>query len=229
MSKTSKSGNSEVARGAESLNSDFKMGLKSAEVEDRLRQYGFNEIPEKKPKPLVTFAKKFWGLTAWMLEAIIVLSLFLQRYADFYIVTGLLVFNSVLGFLEEQRASRAVEALKERLHVNSRVLRDGVWKVVPAKELVPDDVVRIRSGDFVPADVRIQSELEVDQSALTGESLVVEKKPGEVLYSGSIAKRGESNGVVASTGTKTYFGKTVQLVQLARPKLHLEEVVSNVV
>jgi H+-transporting ATPase len=205
------------------------MGLKSAEVEDRLRQYGFNEIPEKRPKPLITFAKKFWSLTAWMLEAIIVLSLFLQRYADVYIVTGLLVFNSVLGFLEEQRASRAVEALKERLHVNARVLRDGVWKVVPAKELVPSDVVRIRSGDFVPADVKIQSELEVDQSALTGESLAVEKKPGEVLYSGSIVKRGESNGVVASTGTKTYFGKTVQLVQLARPKLHLEEVVSNVV
>ncbi len=226
---TFKSSNSEVEEAAKPLNSNIGTGLKSAEVQERLRQYGFNEVPEKKSNPIIMFAKKFWGLTAWMLEIIIVLSWFLQRYADFYIVTGLLVFNSVLGFLEEQRASGAVEALKEKLHVNARVLRDGVWKVVPARELVPGDIVRIRSGDFVPADVKVQSELEVDQSALTGESLTVEKEPGEVLYSGSVVKRGESNGVVVSTGINTYFGKTVQLIQIASPKLHIEEVVSKVV
>jgi H+-transporting ATPase len=214
---------------ADLLGSNTKTGLKSAEVEAKLRQYGFNEVPEKKLIPIITFANKFWGLTAWMLEIIIVLLWFLQRYADLYIVTGLLVFNAVLGFVEEQRASSAVDALKERLRVNARVLRDGAWKIVPARELVPDDVVRIRPGDFVPADVKIQAPVAVDQSALTGESLVVEKKPNDVLYSGSIVKRGESNGVVVSTGVKTYFGRTVQLVQLARPKLHIEEVVSNVV
>ena len=214
---------------ADLLDSNTKAGLKSAEVEAKLRQYGFNDVPEKKPIPIITFAKKFWGLTAWMLEIIIVLSWFLQRYADLYIVTGLLVFNAVLGFVEEQRASSAVDALKERLRVNARVLRDGAWKIVPARELVPDDVVRIRPGDFVPADVKIQSLVAVDQSALTGESQVVEKKPNDVLYSGSIVKRGESNGIVVSTGVKTYFGRTVQLVQLAQPKLHIEEVVSNVV
>ena len=106
-----------------------------------------------------------------------------------YIVTGLLVFNSVLGFAEEQKASSAVEALKEKLRVNARVLRDGAWKVVPARELVPGDVVRIRSGDFVPADVKIVTgDLQVDQSALTGESLTVEKKLNDVLYSGSISE-----------------------------------------
>jgi H+-transporting ATPase len=212
------------------LNSDLSSGLGAAEVEARLRQYGYNEVPEKRANPVGRFAKKFWGLTAWMLEVIIVLSWILQRYADLYIVTGLLIFNSVLGFEEEQRASNAVEALKERLQVNARVLRDGSWKTVPARELVPGDVVRNRSGDFVPADVKIATgELEVDQSALTGESVGTERKPGEILYSGSIVKRGESNGVVVSTGTKTYFGRTAQLVQLAKPKLHLEEVVSNVV
>ena len=102
-------------------------------------------------------------------------------------------------------------------------------KSSPARELVPGDVVRIRSGDFVPADVKIQGYVEADQSALTGESLVVEKKPDDMVYSGSIVKRGESNAVVVSTGVKTYFGRTVQLVQLARPKLHIEEVVSKVV
>ena len=213
-----------------SLRSDLNNGLKTVDAEARLKQYGYNEVPEKKANPLVRFAKKFWGLTAWMLEVIIILSWILHRYPDLYIVTGLLVFNSILGFVEEQRASSVVEALKQKLQVTARVLRDGTWRNLPARELVPGDILRTRSGDFVPADVKLtEGELEVDQSALTGESLVVEKKPDGVLYSGSVVKRGEANGIVISTGVKTYFGRTAQLVQLARPKLHLEEVISNVV
>ena len=98
---------------AESMTPNVQMGLSSAEVEERLKRFGFNEVLEKKPSALLAFASKFWNLTSWMLEIIIVLSLFLQRYADVYIVAGLLVFNAVLGFMEEQRASTAVEALKE--------------------------------------------------------------------------------------------------------------------
>ena len=228
--KGSDSGNLKADEVMRLLGANIETGLSSVEVEKRLKQYGFNEVPEKKTSPIIMFAKKFWGLTAWMLEIIIVLSWFLQRYADLYIVAGLLVFNSVLGFVEEQKASSAVEALKEKLRVNARALRDGTWKIVTARELVPGDVVRIRSGDFVPADVKIVTgDLQVDQSALTGESFTVEKQLNDVLYSGSIVKRGGSNGIVISTGVKTYFGRTAQLVQLARPKLHIEEVVSNVV
>ncbi len=205
-------------------------GLTSAEAQQRLREYGFNEVAEKKPNPVLQFAKKFWGLTAWMLEIIIVLSWFLQKYADIYIVLGLLIFNAVLGFEEEYRASGAVDALKEKLRVNARVLRDGNWRLLSARELVPGDVVRIRAGDFVPADVKLAAgTLEVDQSTLTGESLTVEKQTGDVVYSGSIVKRGESSGVVSATGVKTYFGRTAQLVQLAKPKLHIEKVISSVI
>ncbi len=227
--KKSESDDSKAEESVESLNPNVQGGLNSAEVEERLKQFGFNEVLEKKPSAALAFLRKFWGLTSWMLEIIIVLSWFLQRYADLYIVTGLLVFNAVLGFLEEQRASSAVEALKEKLRVNARVLRDGNWKLVPARELVPDDIIRIRSGDFVPADVKIQGQVSVDQSALTGESRIIEKMPNDLLYSGSIVKSGESNGVVVSIGVKTYFGRTVQLVQMAKPKLHIESVVSNVV
>ncbi len=212
------------------LQSDLDMGLKSAEVESRLKKYGYNEVPEKKVNPAVRFARNFWGLTAWMLELIIVLSWFLHQYADLYIVTGLLFFNSILGFAEAQKATSAVEALKKKLQVNARALRDGVWKIVPSNELVLGDVIRVRPGDFVPADVKIiKGELDVDQSALTGESMLVEKKSDNLIYSGSIVKRGEANGIITSTGVKTYFGRTVQLVQMARPKLHMEKVVSNVV
>jgi H+-transporting ATPase len=208
----------------------LETGLNQAEVEQKRRQFGFNEVPEKKANLWLQFAKKFWGLTAWLLEIIIVLSLFLQNYTDVYIVLGLLVLNAILGFEEEIRASKAVEALKEKLRVNARVLRESAWKILPAREIVPGDVVRIRPGDFVPADVKtVSGHLEVDQSALTGESFAVEKNPGDLLYSGSIVKRGESNGIVVSTGVKTYFGRAAQLVQLAKPKLHIEEVISNVV
>jgi H+-transporting ATPase len=213
-----------------SLQSNLTRGLSSDEVATKVGQYGYNEVPEKKTNPLKDFASKFWGLTAWMLEIIIVLSWFLQNYPDLYIVTGLLVFNSILGFEEEQRASGAVESLKQKLQVNARVLRDGSWRNLAARELVPGDIIRTRSGDFVPADVKIiDGELGVDQSALTGESMTIDKKSADIIYSGSIVKRGESNSIVISTGLKTYFGRTAQLVQLAKPKLHMEEVISNVV
>ncbi len=205
-------------------------GLNQAEVEQKRKQFGYNEVPEEKSNPWLQFAKKFWGLTAWLLEIIIILSLFLQRYTDVYIILGLLILNAILGFEEELRASKAVDTLKEKLRVNARVLREGIWKVLAAREIVPGDVVRIRPGDFVPADLKtVTGHLEVDQSALTGESFAVEKNPGDILYSGSVVKHGESNGIVVSTGTKTYFGRTAQLVQLAKPKLHIEEVVASVV
>ena len=208
----------------------LKTGLSPDAAKAKLEQYGFNEVPEKKTSQLLQFAKKFWGLSAWMLEIIIALSLILQRYADVYIITGLLVLNAVLGFIEERRASGVLESLKQKLHVNARVLRESMWNIIPARELVPGDVVRIRQGDFVPADVKIVlGNVQVDQSALTGESQALEKKTGDLLYSGSILKQGEITAIVATTGAKTYFGRTVQLVQLAKPKLHIESVVSNVI
>jgi H+-transporting ATPase len=209
---------------------DTNAGLTQAEAEARLKQYGYNEILEKKTNPAIRFVKKFWGLTAWMLELIIILSWMLHKYSDLYVVTALLFVNSILSFLQEMRASGVIETLRKKLHVNARVSRDGMWKVLPARELVPGDIVRVRSGDFVPADVKIiTGELGVDQSALTGESMEVEKKLDDILYSGSIVRRGEANGMVILTGAQTYFGRTTELVQIARPKLHIEEVVSKVV
>ncbi len=131
-----------------------------------------------------------------MLELIIAISWVLRRYTDLAIVAGLLVVNAIVSFFEEQKASRAVEALRKNLQVNTRVLRDGEWQVISARELVPGDIIRLRPGDFVPADVKmVTGELAVDQSALTGESLTMEKKADDVLYSGSIVRQGEANGL----------------------------------
>jgi len=205
-------------------------GLTRAEVESRRAESGYNEVAEKKKHPLLGFLRKFWGLSAWMLELIMVLSAVLGKYSDVILVGALLVINAVLSFLQERRAAGVVEALRKRLQVGARVRRDSTWQVIPARELVPGDVVRVRPGDIVPADVKLLTgTLSVDQSALTGESKDVDKPPASVLSSGSVVRRGEGNGVVVLTGAKTSFGRTTELVQQARPKLHIEAVVTKVV
>src|ERR1039457_4798273 len=205
-------------------------GLTHAEVDIRRKEHGYNEVAETKGHPVLAFLRKFWGISAWMLELIMILSAVLGKYSDLVVVSALLVINAVLSFTQERRAAGVVQALRRRLQVSARVLRDSSWQVIPARELVPGDMVRVRPGDIIPADVKLLTEaLTVDQSALTGESKDADKTPGEVLSSGSIVRRGEGNGVVMLTGAKTYFGRTTELVQQARPTLHIEAVVSKVV
>ncbi len=205
-------------------------GLTHNEVDVRRNAHGYNEVAEQKGHPVLKFLRKFWGISAWMLELIMVLSAILGKYSDLIVVTTLLVINAVLSFMQERRAAGVVETLRRRLQVNARVRRDSNWQVIPARELVPGDIVRVRSGDIIPADVKLLTgALTVDQSTLTGESKDADKTLGEVLSSGSVVRRGEGNGVVMLTGAKTYFGRTTELVQEARPKLHIEAVVAKVV
>ena len=151
-------------------------GLTRAEVDVRLNEHGYNEVAEKKAHPVRKFLQKFWGISAWMLELIIVLSAVLGKYSDLAVVSALLVINAVLSFTQEHRAAGVVEALRKRLQVNARVRRESSWQVVPARELVPGDIVRVRPGDIIPADVKLLTgALSVDQSALTGESKDVDK------------------------------------------------------
>ncbi|MFP3164669.1 MAG: plasma-membrane proton-efflux P-type ATPase [Acidianus sp.] len=211
------------------LNTSLK-GLTEKEAEERIKKYGYNEVKEKKESPVVKFLKKFWAPVPWMLEVTIVITYILGKYLDMYIILFLLVFNSIVSFIQERRAENAVELLKQKLNVKARVLRDGQWKVIPARLLVPGDVVHIRLGDIVPADIKLfEGEVLVDQSALTGESVPVEKGKGNVVYSGSIIRRGEASGIVIATGAKTYFGKTTELVQTAKAESHLEKLIMNIV
>ena len=213
-----------------SLNVNPDTGLTHAEVDVRRKEHGYNEVALRKGHPVLKFLGKFWGISAWMLELILVLSAVLKNFSDLVVVGALLVINAVLSFMQERRAAGVVETLRKRLQVSARVLRDSSWQVIPARELVPGDIVRVRPGDIIPADVKLLAgALTVDQSALTGESKDADKAPGEVLSSGSVVRRGEGNGVVMLTGAKTYFGRTTELVQQARPKLHIEAVVAKVV
>lgn len=205
-------------------------GLTQAEAQKRLAQYGPNEIEEKKTNPFLKFLTYFWGPIPWMIEAAVILSAVARHWPDFGIILLLLVANAVVGFWEEHAAGNAIEALKAKLAVKARVIRDGKWGNPAARELVPGDVIRMRLGDIVPADARLLDgdPMSVDQSALTGESLPAERKPGDAVFSGSIIRRGESRALVYATGVHTYFGKTAELVQDAHTVSHFQKAVLKI-
>jgi len=207
-----------------------KQGLSGKEAERRLAKYGPNALEEKRMNPVLKFLTYFWGPIAWMIEAAAVLSALVQHWADLVIILVLLVFNAVVGFWEEYQAGNAIDQLKKTLALRARALRDGEWKEVDAKTLVPGDMVRLHLGTIVPADVKLieGDYLSVDQSALTGESLPVDKKPGDVAYSSSITKQGTMTGLVVATGMHSFFGRTAQLVGEAKHVSHFQQAVTRI-
>jgi H+-transporting ATPase len=205
-------------------------GLSQAEAANRLERYGYNELPEKKVNPFLKFLSYFWGPIPVMIIIAAVLSGALRRWPDLGVILALLVMNAVVGFREEYQAGNAVAALKARLAVRANVRRGGEWSNIPARELVPGDAVRLRIGNIIPADAKLLEgdPVQVDQSALTGESLPVEHKSGDTVYSGSILKQGEIDAVVYATGRDTYYGKTAQLVEAAQTRSHLQRAVLKI-
>ena len=205
-------------------------GLSGDEAANRLDQYGPNALEDHKVSPIIKFLGYFWGPIPWMIECAAILSLVVRHWTDFFIILSLLIFNAVVGFWQEYQAGNAVDALKSKLALKSRVLRDGSWQRINAYELVPGDVIRLRMGDIIPADTRLVDGdyLSVDQSALTGESLPVEKKTGHLVYSGSVAKQGEMVGLVTATGGETFFGKTAKLVSSAKAVSHFQKAVIHI-
>ena len=212
------------------LSSTDSEGLTQTEAEQRLAKYGYNELQEEKANPLLKFLSYFWGPIPWMIEIAAALSAFARHWEDLGIILTLLVVNAIVGFWEEFQAGNAIAALKQRLALNARVYRDKNWKSVPARELVPGDLVRLRLGDIIPADAQLLNgePLEIDQSALTGESLPVMRQSSDVIYSGSIVKQGEADAVVQATGAGTYFGKTAQLVKEAHTTSHFQQAILNI-
>jgi H+-transporting ATPase len=205
-------------------------GLSTAAAQARLKQYGFNELPEEKVNPLLKFLSYFWGPIPWMIEVAAILSAVVRHWEDFGIILALLLMNAGVGFWEEFQAGNAIAALKATLALQARVKRDGAWTAIPARELVPGDLMRLRIGDIIPADSRLLQgdPVQVDQSALTGESLPVTRKPGEAVYSGSILKQGEIDALVYATGRNTYFGKTAHLVESAHTVSHFQRAVLKI-
>ena len=205
-------------------------GLSSDEAKRLLTEQGPNEIIEQKESPLRKILSYFWGPIPWMIEAAAVLSALAQDWPDFLIILTMLAVNAGVAFWQERKADNAVELLKKKLATSARVLRDGGWHDLPARELVPGDLIHLKLGDVVPADVELLkgAGLSIDQSALTGESLPVDKAAKDVAYSGSIVRLGEMTAVVTATGMGTYFGKTAALVEQAGAPSHFQQAVLKI-
>jgi len=199
-------------------------GLSESEANDRLRIFGFNEVAEKKENPVFALLKRYWEPMSWLLELAITLSCLLGHYFEAVVIFVLLTVNVVVGFRQSQSSKKAVDLLKKKLAIKARVLRSGKWVMKEGWEVVPGDVFMVGLGDIVPADAKIiDGEPSVDQSALTGESLPVDMHTSDIIYSSSIIKRGDAKAIIVNTGVHTYFGRTTELVKIARPKSHQEE------
>ncbi len=194
-------------------------GLSSQEAAKRLERYGYNEIKEREERWLHRLFRRFWGPIPWMIETAAVLSAVARRWEDFIVIMIMLLVNAIVDFYQESKALNAIAVLKKRLARKALVLRDGEWRQVDARELVPGDIIKVKIGDIVPADAKLLGGGEfllVDQSALTGESLPVHREKGQDLYANAIIKQGEMIAEVTGTGLNTYFGKTVGLVAKAQ-------------
>src|ERR1700683_2663244 len=191
-------------------------GLTSDDARARLAKYGPNAIPDTTLRPWRMALAKFWAPVPWMLEAAIILQAVLHEYVEAAVIAGLLVFNAALGFFQEGRAQATLTALKSRLALNASVRRDGVWKNVPATELVPGDTIKLSLGGVVAADVKlVEGSILLDQSMLTGESVPIAAGTGLQTYAGALVRRGEATATVTATGAATKFGHTAELVRTA--------------
>ena len=207
-----------------------EMGLSTAEVLRLREEFGYNEVKEKSVPAWKKFALNFWGPMPFLIELATIVSLVLRDWKDFAFLFALLLINGIVAFVEEFKAGNAIDALKNSLAPTARVLRDGAWTVLDAKELVPNDVVMMRLGDIVPADAKLCAgePMEIDQSALTGESLPVTKYEGETVFQGSAIKRGELKAIVTHTGENSFFGKAAMLVDSVEKVGNFQKVLWNV-
>ena len=205
-------------------------GLSSKEAQKRYKEYGYNEIVEEQVNPVIKFLKFFWGPIPWMIEIALIISLLIQHWEEFTVILILLLINGCVGFYQEYKADNAIDLLKEKLAYHVHVLRDGKWLELPSREAVPGDIIRVHIGDIIPADIKLikGAYITVDESALTGESLPVDKSVEDIAYSGSIVQKGEMLGLVIATGMSTYFGKAAELIAGVTPKSHLEEAVVKI-
>lgn len=205
-------------------------GLTTSEAKNRLDSEGYNEIAEKKVSPLLKFLSYFWNPFSWMIEAAVIFSAIVGDWVDFVIIAILLVANGLIGYFEEKTAGDAVAALKAQLALNADAKRDGKFISVPARELVPGDVIRIKIGDVLPADARLLpgDPVKIDQAALTGESLPVDRSSGEQVYSGSVVKKGQAEAIVNRTGSNTFFGRTAKLVASTEKVSHFQKSVLKI-
>ncbi len=200
-------------------------GLSTAAAEQKFAAYGPNEIPEKKGGTITKVIKWFLSPIALMLLAAAFLSLFSGKTFDFWFILFLVALNFAVGFFQERKADHAIQELKNSLAMEVKTLRDGTWRSINARLLVPGDLIELGVGDVVPADAQLvdAENCSLNESTLTGESLPKEKRKGDKVFSGSFIATGIAHAEITATGARTYFGKTIMLVERSSRRSILEK------
>ncbi|RKF56940.1 Plasma membrane ATPase [Erysiphe neolycopersici] len=214
------------------LPTDPCTGLTEAEVVLRRKRYGLNQMKEEKDNMILKFFGYFLGPIQFVMEAAAILAAGLQDWVDFGVICALLLLNAAVGFIQEYQAGSIVEELKKTLSLKASVLREGRIYEVDTSDVVPGDILHIEEGTIIPADGNIITEdafLQVDQSALTGESLTVDKYKGDGCFASSCVKRGEAFMIIISTGNHTFVGRAATLVNQASSGTgHFTEVLNGI-
>ncbi|KAG0327732.1 hypothetical protein BGZ99_006993 [Dissophora globulifera] len=220
------------------LHTDPMQGLTDQEVEERRLKFGANELKEVKKNPLLKFLGYFTGPIAYLIEVACIISAVVKDFLDFGIILALLLVNACIGFIEEAKAESALDALRQTLALKTRCWRNGHLVELDTSALVPGDVIVLRLGDIIPADGRLlgigatgeatEGDLLIDQSALTGESLPVSKKKGDVVYSSSIVKQGQQMAVVTKTGINTFIGRAANLISITVEEGHFQKIINRI-
>lgn len=205
----------------------LSQGLSSEEVRQRQAKYGLNIIPKKKQKtPLELFLQQFTQPLVVILLVATVITMLLQEWVDATVIFGVVFVNAVIGFIQESKALKAIEALAKAVASEATVIRNGEKQRIPSSELTIGDVVLLQSGDKVPADLRLVQtrELQIDESALTGESVPVVKQVAaldsdtvladrtNMAYSSTLVTYGTGTGIVVAIGSATEIGKINQMI-----------------
>jgi H+-transporting ATPase len=206
-----------------------KQGFTSEEAEKLLEEYGRNELPEHVDPKWLIFLRQFWAPMPIMIWIAIIIEIGIRNYIDMGILLFIQLANASISFYETTKAADAVAALKSSLKPTATCKRDGEWKTMDAALLVPGDLVMLGAGSAIPADCRVNhSEIDVDQAALTGESLPVTFYKGDSCKMGSTVVRGEVEATVEFTGANTFFGKTASLLVETHDHTHIQIILMKI-
>ncbi len=205
-------------------------GLSSTDTATLRKKYGYNELSTPKESLFVIYLKNFWGPLPWLMETLIIVSWFSHQKVEAGVILLLLLINSIVSIVQRRSANAALAILTKKLVTNARVFRDAAWHTIPTRELLPSDIVHVRVGDIVPADILVEKgNVSVDMSSLTGESLPKDIAAGDTIYSGCVVRRGEITGKVTAIGSSTAYGKTATLLETSHPPTHMEKIIFAII
>lgn len=205
-------------------------GLPDAQAEERLKKDGLNEVPEPEFNFFKEFMSKLWNLSAWILEAALLLECILGKWIQSLFVLLMLLFAAFNGATQKKKSRRVLNTISHELTPTVSVKRSGKWKQINSKFLAVGDLISLKRGDVLAADVKIaQGQITVDESSITGESKPIKKSVGDTAYAGTTVVDGDALAIVTATGSNSRSGKTINLINNSAAPGHLQQLLTKII